>query len=397
MPDTVAASSRLAAPVLAVLAAVAALWSVVAWSAPGAATDAGELPPPLVVYVRDGCPHCTDAKAFLRRLEAERPGLEIRWRAVDEDSSARDELVEVTRRAGEWPPGVPTFVLGERVWIGFDDAAHSGAVIAGWLDEVHGTAGSADAIPEAPPTGAEQRWLDRLAAQQIGLPLFTIALGLLDGFNPCAMWVLLFLLSMLARMKDRRRMAIVAGTFVAASGVVYFAFMAAWLNLFLAVGFAEPVRIALALVALLVGALNVKDFAAFGRGPSLSIPDAAKPGIYARIRRLLGAETLGASLIAVVGLALAVNLVELLCTAGLPAVYTAVLAQQELSPVAYYGYLALYIAAYLFDDALMVGLAVLALGSGRLGERGGRLLKLLSGLVMLGLGLVLLLRPAWLL
>jgi hypothetical protein len=92
-----------------------------------------------------------------------------------------------------------------------------------------------------------------------------------------------------------------------------------------------------------------------------------------------------------------VNLVELLCTAGLPAMYTAVLAQQGLSPAAHYAYLGLYIVGYIADDSLMVALAVLALGSGKLGERAGRQLKLLSGIVMLGLGVVLLARPEWLL
>lgn len=210
------------------------------------------------------------------------------------------------------------------------------------------------------------------------------------------MWVLLFLLSLLVRLRDRRRMALIAGTFVLVSGAVYFAFMAAWLNLFLAVGLTPLVRGALALLALVIGAINVKDFFAFGRGLSLSIPASAKPGLYARMRRVVQAPSLTLSLLSVTALALLVNLVELLCTAGLPALYTSVLAQHALDATAHYGYLALYIAGYIADDALMVGTAVLALGSGKLTERGGRVLKLISGVVMLALGLVMLFRPDWL-
>lgn len=114
------------------------------------------------------------------------------------------------------------------------------------------------------------------------------------------------------------------------------------------------------------------------------------------MHRLREARTLPATLLAVAALALAVNFVELLCTAGLPAMYTAVLAQQDLAPAVHYAYLGLYIVGYIADDSLMVGVAVAALGSGRLGERGGRLLKGLSGAVMLALGAVLLLRPQWL-
>ncbi|MBP8306841.1 MAG: glutaredoxin family protein [Thauera sp.] len=342
--------------------------------------------PVLEVFVREGCPHCADAKRFLAELAMRRPGLEIVYREVDRDPASRDALIELSREAGAWPPGVPTFVFGAHVLVGFDDAEHIGAELARLLDE---------AAPRAPPDTIESGLFGTLQASEIGLPLFTLALGLLDGFNPCAMWVLLFLLSLLVRLKDRRRMAMVAGTFVLASAAVYYAFMAAWLNVFLFVGMSEALRIGLALLAMLIGAINVKDFLAVRRGVSLSIPESAKPGLYARARAILKAESLPASLAAVAVLAVVVNFVELLCTAGLPAIYTAVLTRHALSPLAHYGYLGLYILAYIADDALMVGAAVLALGSGKLDERGGRRLKLLSGAVMLALGLVMLLRPQW--
>ena len=341
----------------------------------------------LHVYVREGCPHCAEAKRFLAGLAESRPELQVVLREVDRDPVARDALVAISKAVGAWPPGVPTFVYDARVLVGFDDAEHVGAELVRLLDE---------AAPHAPPDAVESSLFGTLKASEIGLPLFTLALGLLDGFNPCAMWVLLFLLSLLVRLKDRRRMAMVAGTFVLASGAVYYAFMAAWLNVFLFVGMSEALRIGLAVLAMLIGFINVKDFFAFRRGVSLSIPESAKPGIYARARSILKAESLPASLTAVAVLAVVVNFVELLCTAGLPAIYTAVLTQHALSPLAHYSYLGLYILAYIADDALMVGTAVLALGSGKLDERSGRRLKLLSGAVMLALGLVMLLRPQWL-
>lgn len=356
-------------------------------SVPDAAVEAAAPVGVLEVFVREGCPHCADAKRFLAELAVQRPGLAIVYREVDRDPAARDALIEISRQAGAWPPGVPTFVFGAQVLVGFDDADHVGADLIRLLDE---------AAPRAPPDTVESSLFGTLRASEIGLPLFTLALGLLDGFNPCAMWVLLFLLSLLVRLKDRRRMVMVAGTFVLASGAVYYAFMAAWLNVFLLVGMTEALRIGLAALAMLIGFINVKDFFAFGRGVSLSIPDSAKPGLYARARAILKAESLPASLAAVAALAVVVNFVELLCTAGLPAIYTAVLTQHALSALAHYAYLGLYILAYIADDALMVGAAVLALGSGKLDERGGRRLKLLSGAVMLALGLVMLLRPQWL-
>jgi glutaredoxin len=342
--------------------------------------------PVLQVFVREGCPHCADAKEFLSRLSAQRPGLRIVYRSIDDDAQALDDLVAVSRKAGAWPPGVPTFVLDSGVLVGYDAAGHSGAQLLALVD---GAAAPAGRI-EKSPFGA-------LDVQELGLPLFTLALGLLDGFNPCAMWVLLFLLALLVRLNDRRRMALVAGTFVLASGVVYYAFMAAWLNLFLALGWSEPLRWTLAGIAFAIGVINVKDSISRDTRPSLSIPAAAKPGLYARMRSVLGAETLPASLLAVAVLAVVVNFVELLCTAGFPAIYTAVLTRHDIGPSSRYAYLGLYILGYIADDALMVGTAVIALGARRLTQRAGSALKLVSGVVMLALALVMMLRPDWLL
>ena len=339
----------------------------------------------LEVFVRSDCPHCADAKVFLAQLARDRPGLRIVFRPVDQDPRARDDLMVRSREAGVWPPGVPTFVFGNQVMVGFDDADHAGRDLLELIDR-----GS------APKGEVRSALFGTLEASRLGLPLFTLALGLLDGFNPCAMWVLLFLLSLLVRLNDRRRMALVAGTFVLVSGAVYYAFMAAWLNVFLAVGFSDAVRWLLGAVALVIGAVNVKDFVAWGRGPSLSIPDSVKPGLYGRMRRVLQAQALPASLLAVAALAVVVNFVELLCTAGIPAIYSAVLASQQLGAGAHYAYLGLYILGYIADDAIMVTVAVWALGSGKLSERTGRWLKLISGSVMIVLGAVLLLRPGWL-
>ena len=370
-------------PVALVLAIIGSV-SAAAAQAPAPRDDAGG--EALVVFVRDGCPYCAEAKLFLDDVARQRPSLRIVYRQVDRDPAAAEELARIFRDANMWPPGVPTFVAGGRAIVGFESAEQTGP-------EVLALVGGA--IP-APRTDVETELFGTLSASRLGLPLFTIALGLLDGFNPCAMWVLLFLLSLLVRLQDRKRMAIIAGTFVLVSGLVYYAFMAAWLNVFLAVGLTATVRWVLGGAALVIGAFNVKDFFAFGRGPSFSIPSSAKPGLYARARAVLDADMLAASLMAVAALAVVVNLIELLCTAGLPAIYTAVLTQHALEPAAYYAYLGLYIVGYIFDDSVMVATAVFALNRRKLTERAGRWLKLLSGAVMLLLGIVLIARPEWL-
>ncbi|MNZ61514.1 hypothetical protein D3C78_796130 [compost metagenome] len=342
--------------------------------------------PVLEVFVRDGCPHCAAAKAWLADLAAERPELRIVLRPVDRDARARADLLRISRQAGYWPPGVPTFVIGDRVLVGFDDTEHSGAQLLALL---------ADGQPAI--TSVQSGLFGTLSVERLGLPLFTLALGLLDGFNPCAMWVLLFLLSLLVHLHDRARMALVAGTFVLVSGAVYYAFMAAWLNLFLLVGLSTLLVWALSAAAIAIGVVNLRDGLRPNGDFSLSIPAAAKPGLYARMRAILQADSLLPALAGVAALAVMVNFIELLCTAGLPALYTAVLTRQGLTTLAHYAYLGLYILGYIADDALMVATAVIALSSRKLSTRAGRGLKILSGLVMLALGVVMLLRPQWLL
>jgi hypothetical protein len=246
---------------------------------------------------------------------------------------------------------------------------------------------------EQPDDLIELPLFGKLRASTLGMPLFTIAVGLVDGFNPCAMWVLLFLLSILVNLKDRTRILAIAGTFVIVSGLAYFAFMAAWLNVFLLIGYLRPIQIGLAVIAIVIGSIHIKDFFAFKKGLSLSIPESVKPGIYSRVRGIVTAEHLAGAVTGAITLAVLVNIVELLCTAGLPALYTNILMQQGYSSSVRYAYLSLYILAYMFDDSLMVLIVVWTLSKRKLQEAQGRWLKLVSGLAILLLGIVMLFRP----
>jgi len=345
----------------------------------------------LQVFVRPGCPYCEAAKRFLPELQRSRPALRIHIRDISEDRQALADLQHLADQFGVHPIGVPAFYLRGKLIVGFDSAETTGRELAALLDQP-----AAQALGNGRAQAIELPLLGPVELRRLGLPLFTIVLGLLDGFNPCAMWVLLFLLSMLINLRDRKKMFLIGGVFVAVSGLVYFAFMAAWLNIFFLIGMTRLTQLLLGAVALLVGSLNVKDYFAFGAGLSVGIPERAKPHIYRQVRQIIRAENLTGALAAVILLALLVNTVELLCTAGIPALYTRVLTEQALPGWAYYGYLALYNLAYMADDSLMLAIAVVTLSGQKLQERGGRWLKLLSGMVMLALGLVLLLRPEWL-
>ena len=339
----------------------------------------------LTVYVRSGCPRCKSAKEFLPEFVRQYPALRVRYRDIATDPDANQELQSLVSRHRIAAASVPVFHVCNQLLVGYTDKYASGdrlrAILKAWtatcpplktqksqvspahdnrnhLYEVVGLTPvvdmsfvayekSEDADPrpaldaplpvdlEEDATSVAQDEIDlpvvgRLKVSRVDLPLFTLAVGLVDGFNPCAMWVLLFLLSVLVNLRSRWKILAVAGTFAVISAAAYFAFMAAWFSVFRFVGVLREVQVAIAGIAICIGLIHVKDFFAFKQGITLSIPESAKPGIYERVRRIVTAENLTGAIVATAILAVLVNIVELLCTAGLPALYTQILNAQQL-------------------------------------------------------------------
>ena len=293
---------------------------------------------------------------------------------------------------GEPANAVPAFVVCGQLLTGYDSAEGMGHTLIGIADRCRQSSQTAAPAPEAALPSVPW-WGGGIAPGEFSLPLFTLVIAGLDAFNPCAFFVLLFLLSLMVHARSRARMLLVGLTFVLCSGLLYFLFMAAWLNVFLLFGGAPLVTLAAGVLALVIGALNLKDFFWFRRGPSLSIPEPAKPGLFRRMRGLLAADNLATMLLGTLTLALAANSYELLCTAGFPMVYTRTLTLAALEGWRYYGYLALYNLIYVLPLLAIVLAFALTLGTRKLSERQGRTLKLLSGWMMLGLGGVLLFAP----
>ncbi|MGR8948434.1 MAG: NrdH-redoxin [Gammaproteobacteria bacterium] len=344
--------------------------------------SADEVCEQIVVFVTSTCPHCIAARDYSRTLVMTHPHLDFVFLEIDKDERARDKFVSFNQKQGISQPGVPTFsVCGETI-IGLDKPRLEDAILRG--------------VVPAESNQVEIPIIGVVTLEDLGLPLFTIVLGLLDGFNPCAMWVLLFLLSILIHVKKRSRILLIASTFVIISGLVYFAFMTAWLNAFFLIGYSRVLQVLIGSIAIGIGLIHLKDFFAYGRGISLSIPDSAKPGIYQRTRTIVNADNTIVAIVGVSVLAVLVNFLELLCTAGLPALYTQVLSQHELPKPSYYGYLALYNLAYIVDDGIMVAIAVVTLGQRKMQQSQGRWLKLLSGTLVGTLGILLVVAPHWL-
>jgi hypothetical protein len=198
---------------------------------------------------------------------------------------------------------------------------------------------------------------------------------------------------MMVHSRSRGRMALIGGIFVFFSGAIYFLFMSAWLNLFLYLGELRLITIIAGFIAVMIALVNIKDYFWFKRGFSLTIADDEKPKLIDRIRQLLRLDSIASVVFATILLAIVANSYELLCTAGFPMVYTRILTLRSLPTESYYLYLLFYNLIYILPLLIIVTLFTIKLGSRKLSENEGMVLKLLSGMMMLMLGLLLLVAP----
>lgn len=352
-------------------------------------------------FYAENCSSCQQAKPFIAALRKNYPQLDIQIYDVWMQKDNYELMQSLAETSGSELASTPTTAIGQRVWYGFNsvlaseiEKAVQDCLADECTDLVTGlNTGNTPAPPVSPSEKPPNTANLPIDPQQYSLPAFTIVLGLLDSINPCAFFVLLFLLSLMIHTHSRKKMFLIGGIFIFFSGLLYFLFMAAWLNLFLLAGQLPLLTMIAGLVALTIASLNIKDHFYPKQGPSLSIADTSKPRLAARMRNLLKSDRLWPLMIGTAVLALVANSYELLCTAGFPMVYTRVLTMRELADWQYYLYLGGYNLAYITPLLAIVIVFSLTFGSHKLSEFEGRTLKLISGMLMLPMGLILLFRP----
>jgi hypothetical protein len=307
----------------------------------------------LHVFFHPDCPHCDRAIEFLRVQP------NVNFVLHDVSSSANEVLLLTFARQHAIPEnelGVPIFVRGSRYLIGFESAEMTGRDLLALAADNTAIASAQDSAPRI-----RLPFVGDIDPAGYSLPALTVLMGLADGFNPCAMWVLVYLISLIAGIQDRSKIWWLVGSFVLASGVLYFMFMTAWLNTFLLVGYIRPLTQMIGLVAIGLGVDHLYELAVT-RG--VVVCDLAGSGqrerTMQRIRNIVAAPVGLASLLLIIGLAFTVNAIEFVCSAALPAIYTHVLALADLSTGVYYAYIALYVTSFMLDDLVIFGFAAFA-------------------------------------
>lgn len=346
------------------------------------------------------CPHCNRARPFIEALPNTYPWVKVHSLELTEHKDNVILYMNMAAALGQNARSVPAFIFCGMMGVGYDDHSTTGADIKTLLEQCHQQVAqhSANTPSACSPLASQEPplhlpWIGKINSASLSLPVFTLVLAGLDSFNPCAFFVLLFLLSLLVHARSRARMLIIGGTFVFFSGFIYFLFMAAWLNLFMVIGQLGWVTLLAGILAVLLALVNIKDYFWYQRGVTLSIPETAKPNLYQRMRGLLNAEHLPTMLVGAMVLAIAANSYELLCTAGFPMVFTRILTLNELSMLSYYLHLGFCNLIYVVPLLLIVIAFAMTMGARKLQQREGQALKLLSGLMMFELGVVLLIVP----
>jgi glutaredoxin len=353
----------------------------------------------LYLFWSKNCPHCTKEKIFLESLVQKYPQLKVNLHEISNSQSAK-LLQKAARLLSADTGSIPFTIIGDNYIVGYQDEETTGSQIESLVKNCLETNACPDILSSentrsnpSLPENFKIPFFGDLKSKNLSLPLITFLIALVDGFNPCAMWTLLFLISLLLNMKDRKRMWILGFSFIGASAFVYFLFLAAWLNIFLFLGFVGWIRVLIGLVALFAAYYQLKDFFVNQKGGCKTVDDQKRQRVFAKLKTITQNKSIFLALLGIILLAFAVNLVELICSAGLPAIFTQILALNHLSSWQYYAYLLFYIFIFMLDDLVVFYLAMRTLHAVGIESKYARLSRLVGGILILIIGLLMLFKP----
>jgi cytochrome c biogenesis protein CcdA/glutaredoxin len=353
----------------------------------------------------DGCPHCAEEEPFLESLAQKYPQVKIQKYEVWYDKANQEILKNVADAMNFDPKGVPVTIIGEKYWIGYR-AEYNTEFEAAVKDCIFNTCKSPiDSQVLSTPAPSE---VQKNSDQIITLPFFgeidlgkqslavsTLIIGFVDGFNPCSLWVISVLLALTLTSGSRTKVITVGLTFLIVTTIVYSLFIMGVFTLFSYIGYLKWIQVVVALVAIVFGVVNMKDYFWYKEGVSFTISDKHKPKLYQNMRDTVVTPR---SLFGLIGttavMAVGVSLIEFSCTAGFPVIWSNIMIANKVSTVYFALLLGLYMFIYLLDEIGVVLAASITMKATRVEEKHGRLLKLISGVIMLALGIVMAIDPA---
>lgn len=372
------------------------------------------------LFYGSGCPHCAAEQKFLDSYLKDKENVKLNKYEVWYDESNQELLKKVQEKLQNKASGVPYTVIGDKVLIGFSET-NTPDKIKTYVDEYLNSddyidpisdiiAGKSDNNQKATKKNVKKKVkketkkteeetvpiLGKINPKTVSLPLLAVVIGFVDGFNPCAMWILIFLITMLFNMKDRKKMWILGLTFIITSGMVYLAFMLTWLNLATFISKIQYVRLFIAMVALVVGIINLSKYAnsLTKKDEGCDVVDKKdRKQIMKSITKITTEKKFAAAIIGVMLLAASVNIIELMCSVGLPLLFTQILAMNDLSSFEYGLYIFIYILFFLIDDLFVFFIAMKTSKITAISTKYTKYSHLIGGIIMLIIGVLLIIKP----
>ena len=360
----------------------------------------------------DGCPHCAEEEIFLKKYENDKDVEIIRYE-VWYDSDNQELLNKVASSIGIKKAGVPLTIIGDSYFIGYSDSIGKSIQRGVTYYKENGARDIVKLIKDDKFDGKlDNTFLDKereledqfsvdvpfigtIYLKNVSLVTAATLIGLIDGFNPCAMWVLLFLISVLIGMKDKKRMLILGITFLVTSALVYMIIMFSWLNIVVKVSTSIFIRNIIAAFAVVGGVWNLRSYLRSRKqdGGCEVVDDKRRKKIFSRIKKFTHEKSFLLALVGVMALAVSVNLVELACSAGLPLVFTQLLAINEATGLEGFLYTLLYILFFLIDDLVVFIIAVYTMNVTGISTKYNKYSHLIGGILMLIIGIILFVKP----
>ena len=368
----------------------------------------------IYLFHSNTCPHCKEEIKYLDKIEKKYDNVKIYKYEIGDKNNLK-LLNEVCTLYNTPVSGTPFTVIGDKYFKGFYYERFVAAIEYysenGYVDRVGEYIGNT----QLPSYEIKNNKIDiddyieekterkitifgkNISLKNMTLPVVSVIIGLVDGFNPCAMWVLLFLISMLIGMKDRKRMWVLGITFLLTSALIYLLFMIAWLNAATLLLTINYVRIIIGLIAVIGAIINLSSYIRHRKDNGCDvINDNKRNKIFDKIKKFTHEKNFILAIIGVMTLAVSVNIVELACSAGLPVMFIQILSMNNPSLIEQIIYIGLYMVFFLLDDLIVFFIAMRTMEVTGFSTKYGKLSKLIGGILLLGIGILLIFKPEWL-
>ena len=364
----------------------------------------------LHLFHGESCPHCKEELKYLDDFLSDKDNIKLETYEVWYDSENKALFSEVQDLLNVSGSGVPYLVIGSKVIIGFSKTATPASierVINYYYENDYN-----DYVTNFIETGIKEEIkeeveevdnnivsvpiLGEIDAKKISLPLVAMVIGFVDGFNPCALWILIFLITMLFNMKNRKKMWILGLTFLFTSALVYLLFMISWLNLAMFLNQITMIRVFISVIAIIFGIVNISKFFTSSEDGCDVVDVKKRKNIISRIKDIVSQKSFILALLGIILLAASVNIIELMCSLGLPLLFTSILSMNELTKIEYFIYIIIYIIFFMIDDFIIFFIAMKSSKITAISNKYTKYSHLVGGIIMLVIGILLIFKPEWL-